>query len=274
MKKLLCFYVFIGAGVAQSAFSSPVPGLEPKQADLSQAYSSEQKKVNPPPQHSEQSYRQEGFLSQRLRKPFPKSLRPAQTLKREKEPKLKLFEFLNEQQFSFEWAYGFLQEKYAPPLLKQKITQDFKNDTFFYLNFHQNIIKFPYVLKWGLRGSAGIVRNEDHESLYFYPLSLALITSLQIFEYQAIRPFFEIGYSAWNVDFSDFSDFFPFYGGGALISFSLFKNSLRHTLPDEYGIKDIGIIAEWKSHISPRDPPEDKSLYFLHSLHVGVYLVF
>ncbi len=135
-------------------------------------------------------------------------------------------------------------------------------------------MQFPYILKWGIRGSAGIVRNEDQDSLYFYPLSLSLITSLQIFKQQFFTPFFEIGYSVWNVDFSDFSDFFPFYGGGALISFSLFKNSLRHTLPDEYGIQDIGIIAEWKNHISPLDPPEEESPYFLHSLHVGVYLLF
>ncbi len=189
---------------------------------------------------------------------------------------LVLFQWLNEQYASFQWAYGFLQEdnQYAPDLLKEKITEKFKNDTLLYLNFHQNIIQFPYVLKWGIRGSVGRTRNADFERSSFFPLSVSVITSLQIFKRQIIVPFFELGYSVWNVNFSDFSKWFPFYGAGMLISFSLFKNSLYHTLFDEYGIRDTGIIVELRNNASPLDFPEKDRGYFLRSLHLGVYLQF
>lgn len=190
--------------------------------------------------------------------------------------KLVLFQWVSEQQTSFQWAYAFLKqtEKHAPDLLKEKIGDSFRNDMLFYLNFHQNIIQFPYILKWGLRASAGMTRNYNIDSAYFIPMSLSVITSLQIFEKQIVVPFFEMGYSFWSVDFSESSDFFPFWSVGADISFSIFKSSLRYTLSDEYGIEDIGMSLEIRNNSSPTDFPDEKRGYFLHSLHVGVYCKF
>ena len=187
-----------------------------------------------------------------------------------------LFQWLNEQQLSFQWAYGFLKQKdkFAPVLLKERINNTFRNDTIIYLNFHQNILQFPYILKWGLKASAGLTLNKDNKQTYFFPLSLTMIVHLQIFKHQFIVPFFEMGYSTWNIDFSEFSDYFPVWHIGTTISLSLFKNSLRHTLPDEYGIQDIGIILEVRNHSSPTDLPDEKRGYFLHSLHTGLYFKF
>ncbi len=199
-------------------------------------------------------------------------------LRQKKRPKKgePLFRWLNEQNVSFQWAYAFLEQKnkYAPTLLKEKINENFKNDTFLYFNFYQNIFQLPAILKWGLKASAGFTRNEDVESLSFFPLSLSVITHLQVFRHQFIVPFFEMGYSIWNVDFSDFSQHFPFWGVGALISFSLFKPSLQYTLLDEYGIRDIGINLELRNQASPTSFFEKDRGYFLRSLHLGIYFHF
>ena len=190
--------------------------------------------------------------------------------------RLALFRWLNEQNISFQWAYAILEkkQKYAPTLLKEKINENFKNDTLLYLNFYQNVVQFPYVLKWGFKASAGFTRNEDIESLSFFPLSLSVITSLQLSKHQFIVPFFEMGYSIWTIDFSDFSQLFPFWGVGALISFSLFKPSLRHTMLDEYGIRDVGINMEFRNNSSPMEFFEKDRGYFLRSIHLGVYFHF
>ena len=190
--------------------------------------------------------------------------------------KLFLFQWVNEQQMSLQWAYAFLNQtdKFAPTLLQEKINESFRNESLIYFNFHQNIIQFPYILKWGLKASAGVTRNYDVDSTYFIPISLSAMVSFQIFKNQVIVPFFEIGYSFWNVDFSESSDFFPFWGVGADISLSVFKKSLRYTLPDEYGIKDIGLSLEFRSNSSPMDFSEEKRGYFSRSLHVGVYCRF
>ena len=187
-----------------------------------------------------------------------------------------LFHWLNEQNISLQWAYAFLEpeNKYAPTLLKEKINENFKNDTILYLNFYQNIFQFAYILKWGVKASAGFTRNEDVESLSFFPLSVSVISQLQIFRHQFIVPFFEMGYSMWNVDFSDFSKLFPFWGVGALVSFSLLKPSLKHTLLDEYGIKDIGINVEMRNNSSPMSFFTKDRGYFFRSFHLGIYFHF
>ncbi|MDE0118944.1 MAG: hypothetical protein OXM55_02920 [Bdellovibrionales bacterium] len=187
-----------------------------------------------------------------------------------------LFKWLNEQNISLQWAYAFLEKenKYAPKLLKEKINKNFKNDSLLYFNFYQNIFQLPYIFKWGLKASAGFTRNEDVASLSFFPLSLSVITHLQIFRHQFILPFFEMGYSIWNVDYSDFSTLFPFWGAGALISFSLFKPSLQYTLLDEYGIKDIGINLELRNNSSPMSFFTKDRGYFFRSFHLGIYFHF
>lgn len=186
-----------------------------------------------------------------------------------------LFRWLNEQQASVQWAHGFLNEeqKYMPSPLAEEINDSFKNDMFWYLNFHYNLMQFPYVLKWGAKASAGFTRNYDVDSTYFFPLSLSVIFHLQVFKHQYITPFFELGYSTWNIDFSDeFSEFFPFWTVGTYISLSIFKRSLQYTLEDEYGIKDIGVVIDWRNHSSPFHFEE--RAYFLRSVHAGIYCKF
>lgn len=194
---------------------------------------------------------------------------------KEEENQWILFRWLNENQISGQWAHGFLSEelKYIPSPLEEEINDSFKNDMFLYLNFHYNIMQFPYVLKWGAKASAGFTRNYDVESTYFIPMSLSIIFHLQIFNHQFLTPFFEIGYSTWNIDFSDeFSEFFPFWTVGGYLSLSIFKRSLQHTLKDEYGITDIGIVVDWRNSSSPFHFEE--RAYFLRSLHAGIYFRF
>ena len=191
-------------------------------------------------------------------------------------PSLTLFQWANEQEISLQWAYGFLEnpDVHAPALLQKTINSSFKNDTFIYLNFHQNFIQFPYIFKWGIRGSAGLTRNYDHQSDYFIPVSVSAVLSLWIFKTQHLTPFVEMGVSGWSVNLSETSDVFPFYGGGVALSLALFKPSLRYTMPEEYGIRDIGFIIEVRNHLSPFDHPEEKTGAFMLSLHAGLYFRF
>ena len=228
------------------------------------------------------------------RKKFKKRKKTPLHLKEQKE-KLILFQWLNEQQISLQWAGTNISQKdfvgFAPKLLKKEIHFDtFAYDRLFYLNFKQNIIQFPYILKWGLRASLAAAFNYDNEQKYFFPISISGVWSLQIFKYQALVPFFEMGFSTWNIDFytEKFTYSFPFWSIGVSLSLALLKNSLRYTLPDEYGIKDIGIVMELRRHSSPLkwlNPWFDDSKkewlwteknrgYFLTSFHAGIYCRF
>lgn len=271
MKKcplLICYsLLFLFSGQRQ-AFSTYLPEDIPPPPTI----------TNPSPVSSKMSQPHLNISSDTKTSPlknrFKKKSKPSTLMKYAES--LILFQWFNEQQLSLQWAYGFLKQKdkFAPALLKERLNNTFGNDTIIYLNFHQNILQFPYILKWGLKASAGLTLNKDNKQTYFFPLSLSMIVHLQIFKNQFIVPFFEMGYSTWNIEFSEFSDFFPVWHIGTDISFSLFKNSLRYTLPDEYGIQDIGVTLEVRNHSSPTNMPKKKRGYFLHSLHTGIYFKF
>ena len=107
----------------------------------------------------------------------------------------------------------------------------------------------------------------------FFPLSASFIWSLQIFNYPTFTPFFEIGASVWNQGFyNKWSSFFPYWGAGAFISFSLLKNSLRYTFPEEYKIQDMGILLEMRRYLTPAK--EDGIKSFLTTFHAGIYFHF
>ena len=107
----------------------------------------------------------------------------------------------------------------------------------------------------------------------FFPLSASFIWSLQIFNYYTFTPFFEIGASVWNQGFyNKWSSFFPYWGAGAFISFSLLKNSLRYTFPEEYKIQDMGILLEMRRYLTPAK--EDGIKSFLTTFHAGIYFHF
>ena len=205
-----------------------------------------------------------------------KALKPKKTSSSKTSQKWILFEWLSENHISLEWAYAFLdmadKELYAPALLKEKVTKSFKNEALLYLNFHRNIIRFPYVLDGGLKASIGVARSYDLKSDYFFPLSLSAIVSLRIWKHQFIVPFLEGGFSSWNINVSgDFSDIFPFWTVGAFVSFSLFKPSLRYIFANDYGVQDIGFIGEWRNHLSPFKKERGA---FLRTLHLGLYVHF
>ena len=107
----------------------------------------------------------------------------------------------------------------------------------------------------------------------FFPLSASFIWSLQIFNYPTLTPFFEIGASVWNEGlYNEWSSFFPYWGAGAFISFSLLKNSLRYTFPEEYKIQDMGILLEMRRYLTPAK--EDGIKSFLTTFHAGIYFHF
>ena len=210
--------------------------------------------------------------------PVKKAIKPKKTSSSKTKKAWVLFEWLSENHISLEWAYAFLdpadKDLYAPALLKEKITNSFKNEALLYFNFHRNIIRFPYVLDGGLKASIGLARSYDLKSDYFFPLSLSAIMSLRIWKHQFIVPFLEGGFSSWNINVSgDFSDIFPFWTVGAFVSLSLFKPSLRYIFANDYGVQDIGFIGEWRNHLSPFKK-EDKRGAFLRTLHLGLYVHF
>ena len=194
-----------------------------------------------------------------------KLMRQNKGLASAKKNKWTLFKWLHTNHFSLEWAYGFLDQEdknlYAPPLLKEKITKNFKHEALLFLNYHHDIIRFPYLLDWGLRGSVGMARSYDIKSDYFFPLSLSGIVSLRAWKHQPLVPFVEGGLSSWNLNFSsDFSKILPFWTVGAFVSLSLFKSSLRYTFANDYGVNDIGFVLEWRTHLSPFQK-EEKELF-------------
>lgn len=308
MKKInwlfLCVTVLLFVGHIQALAQAP---FSDSYQDTS---SSKTIKKNPPSSHSDKlkkfrpySVKPKKFIKsvkKRIadgRKQFKKRKKTKSRLNTQ-EDKLILFQWLNEQQVSLQWAGSNIAKKdfdspegFAPALLKKEINFDtFANDRLFFLNFQQNIIQFPYVLKWGLRTNLGVAFNYDNEHKYFFPMSLSVILSLQIFKHQALIPFFEMGASTWNIGFytEKFTHAFPFWSIGTSISLALLKNSLRYTLPDEYGIKDIGVIMELRRYSSPlkwlnpwfddseKEWPWTKENrgYFLTSFHVGIYCRF
>ena len=195
--------------------------------------------------------------------------------KQVKNKKWVLFDWLSRNHLSLEWAYGVLKDKdlYAPPLLQEKITKNFKNEALLYLNFHRDIIRFPYILDWGLKASMGLARSYDLKSDYFFPLSFSMIVSMRIKKHQPVVPFAEGGFSSWNINMSgDFSDIFPFWTVGAFVSFSLFKPSLQYMFVNDYGVHDIGFALEWRNHLSPFKQ-EERGL-FLKTFHLGFYCHF
>lgn len=188
---------------------------------------------------------------------------------------LKLFKSLDESTLSVGGIRSFFKSEYnyAPILLKNKINDTFLKK-FMYFNIHTNLFQFPYIIKWGIKLSSGLSRNYDLKSTYFIPLSLSVILNFQLFKHQFITPFLEVGYSTWNINFSEYSNVFPFWSAGSLISLSLFKKSLRYTLLDEYSIKDLGFIVQLKNSLNATTSSKNKLKYFLHSLHIGIYFKF
>ncbi len=299
MKKIIWFFLFIIIYVFAGPANVLAKSQTPAESYQNTPSSPLTKKLSP----TSNSAQPKDFIQsvkKRIaegRKSFTKQKKPSSRFMSQKET-LILFQWLNEQQISLQWAGANITKKdfnskegFAPELLKKEIHFDtFANDRLFYLNFQQNIIQFPYILKWGLRASLGVAFNYDNDRKYFFPMSASGIWSLQIFKHQIIIPFFEMGFSTWNINsyLEEFTPLFPFWGVGASISLALFKNSLRYTLPDEYGIKDLGIILEFRRHSSPLkwlNPwfnsekkewlwPEEKRGYFFDSFHAGIYCRF
>ena len=259
-------------------------------------------------------------------------------------PKRKVFRWLvgpsdgpadhkGKQNVSFEYAQAFFLKEIEtyPTLIKEEdpLNLFYDNNSknhLFYLNIHQDLFQFPYILNWGVRVSAGffpykgilnpqqnnsskaktadknpqqnnssaktataeeakeadnkLFTKEDSNSssffpirTTFFPLSASFIWSLQIFSYYTFTPFFELGASVWNQGFyNNWSEIFPYWGTGAFISFSLLKNSLRYTFPEEYKIQDIGLLLEMRRYLTPAK--QDGIKPFLTTFHVGVYFHF
>ena len=157
-----------------------------------------------------------------------------------------------------------LTKEKAPALIQTNINKSFLRNHLF-LNLQYYLLQFPSFFKWSLKTSAGLTRNYDRQSTTFIPLSVG--GALHINLINSLIPFFEVGYSVWNIDFQKFSSGFFYWSVGLNISFSLFKPSLQYTLPDEYDINDMGFAIESRWSIY-------KSNQFINTLHGGLYLRF
>ncbi len=152
----------------------------------------------------------------------------------------------------------------APKLIQTNVNKAFlRNHSF--LNLQYYFLQFPSFFKWSLKVSAGLTRNYDTQSTRFIPLNVGGVFHLYLID--SLVPFFEWGYSVWNINFNEFSSTFFYWGTGLNISFSLFKPSLKYTLADEYKINDMGLNVESRWSIY-------KSNTFINTLHVGLYLRF
>ena len=188
--------------------------------------------------------------------------------------KWNLFQWLYLMEVSIQWSYAVFNENsnFIHDDLKEHVEMDkFLKKALFFSHFHIDLIQFPYVLSWGLKLGAGLSRNYDIRSYYFIPLSFSLIYHIRAIK--ELLPFVELGFSSWNIDFSNvFSEFYFFWSVGGKISFSLFKKSLRYTMPSDYGIYDIGMITELRFHSGKQYQGETQN--FLKTFHVGLYLTF
>ena len=157
-----------------------------------------------------------------------------------------------------------LAKEKAPELIQENINKSFlRNHLFLSLQYY--LLQFPSFFKWSVKASAGLTRNYDIQSTKFAPLSVG--AALHINLINPFTPFFEVGYSTWNIDFKRFSHAFFYWSTGLNVSFSLFKPSLQYTLPDEYSVNDMGFTLESRWSIY-------KSNQFINTLHGGLYLRF
>ena len=172
----------------------------------------------------------------------------------------------------FPYLNGWINKQISIQL-GQALSQDnehpirsFFKDSLIYFNWQKNLIQFPYIFKWGIKGHLGWNYNEaDAEPLI--NIALSSITTLQFMNPQFIVPFIEIGASTWNTDFDHFSDISFFWGSGILLSMALLKPSLSYTLPDEYNLHDLGFLLQFVQQYEAID----HSSYFFH---FGIYLIF
>ena len=175
------------------------------------------------------------------------------------------FNWLNQVGFSIQGAGTLnIDREKAPKLIQKSVNKSFLRN-FLFFNVQYYFLQFPSFLRWSVKASTGLTRNYDTQSTKFIPLSISGVLHIRIIN--AVVPFIEWGYSLWNIDFSEFSSTFSYWGTGINISFSLFKPSLKYTLPDEYKINDMGIIVEsrWSNY---------KEHSFLDTVHGGLYLRF
>jgi len=182
------------------------------------------------------------------------------------EQESKLFQWLDQHQLSVQWGVASSEDEGST-------IDSFLYDSLIYLNWHRNILQFPYVLKWGVKGHFGWNYNKGENEKRLINVSLSSITTLQIINPQYVVPFLELGASTWNVSFDHFSDISFFWGAGVLFSLSIFKPSLSYTLPDEYNLMDIGFLLQFvQQYTSFRNQTyiEDPVYYF----HLALYFIF
>ena len=195
----------------------------------------------------------------------PIAKKPTQKIKDSTQSDMFYLKWPNQIEFSFQGAGTLnITEQTAPKLIQTNVNKSFlRNHSF--LNLQYYFLQFPSFFKWSLKASAGLTRNYDTQSTKFIPLSVGGVFHLYLID--SLVPFFEWGYSVWNINFDKFSSTFFYWGAGLNISFSLFKPSLKYTLPDEYKINDMGLNVEsrWSTY---------KSNTFINTLHVGLYLRF
>ena len=195
----------------------------------------------------------------------PIAKKPTQKIKDSTQSDMFYLKWPNQIEFSVQGAGTLnITEQTAPELIQTNVNEDFLRNHQF-LNLQYYFLQFPSFFKWSLKASAGWTRNYDNQSTEFIPLSIGGVFHLYLID--SLVPFFEWGYSVWNINFDQFSSTFFYWGAGLNISFSLFKPSLRYTLPDEYTINDMGLNVEsrWSTY---------KSNIFINTLHVGLYLRF
>ena len=185
----------------------------------------------------------------------------------------KLFSWVLNSKLTFEWAKTLGPKNYTttmPIALQNQFDPKKLLGFFLHLHYQFDILKFPHFLKWGLRADAGVTRNYIVKKMLFFPLSFSVVSTVEFIDPQYIYPFIELGASSWwtwEKEDKQFSRMFLFWKAGVLLSFSIFSKSLRYSLPEDYGIRDLGIEISYKSL-------RYQEGVFLNTVHVGAFFKF
>ncbi len=162
------------------------------------------------------------------------------------------------------------QKENASIIVHNQDSNDFFNRKFAQLHYQHNVVHFISTVKLGYEAQTGITMQYNNASPLIIPISFGLIYSISNVYLPYIVPFISGGYSIWNIQLSEWSKPMAYWSTGVKISFGLFKSSLNYTLPDEYGLQDMGAIAKaYFAHPISGIRPQGPYLWYVWSL--GVY---
>ncbi len=194
-----------------------------------------------------------------------------------------IFRSSSDYYLSFKWSQTEWSQTTNKSVQKDSLVSGIQNEFFnnrqiFSIHLCRNLFQFLEFLKGGAEVAGGLSIFYDDDEPIVFPIKAGGRISLNITQKPTIKPFISAGYALWGVGEGgggreNFSSLMAYWSAGLWLSFSLFKPSLRYTLVDEYGLKDLGITFKINSYYSAEDGfPKGQLLISVWNL--GVYFSF